>query len=191
MAALERKPAWLDHVPAIRDWNLPQSFERLRSAFKDQLGPRTGDRHYIRVLQLLMRHPTSPIDRAIGMLIHDSTELAEVKPAITAELIAQAADRLAAAIRLAFDEARDSLATAATPEQFNRFVDEFVGPMEVQPDGSVLQKRLPGSEIEESMRIPTMGKLVRVSKQMPPAGAEGNLQSNIAGGGFEPPTSGL
>jgi transposase len=87
VAALARKPAWLDHVPAMRDWNLPESFEQLRQKFKNQLGPRTGDRHYIRVLQLLMRHPAERIDRAIGMLIH--------KPAITAEQIALLVDRLA------------------------------------------------------------------------------------------------
>jgi hypothetical protein len=87
VAALERKPAWLDHVPALRDWKLPASFEQLRTTFKESFGPRTGARHYIRVLQLLMRHPTTRIDRAIGMMIH--------KPTVTAELIAQAADRLA------------------------------------------------------------------------------------------------
>ena len=87
VAALERKPAWLDHVPAMRDWKLPESFERLRQTFKTQLGPRTGERHYIRVLQLLMRHPTARIDRAIGMLIH--------QPTITAERIEQTADRIA------------------------------------------------------------------------------------------------
>ena len=86
VAALERKPAWLTHVPAMRDWQLPVSFERLREAFKRQHGPRTGERNYIRVLQLLMRHPTARIDRAIGMLIH--------KPNLTAEQIGLAADRL-------------------------------------------------------------------------------------------------
>ena len=86
VAALERKPAWLDLSPAIRDWNLPQSFERLRKTFKEQLGPRTGERHYIRVLQLLTRHPATRIDQAIGRLIH--------KPTVTAEGIAQASDRL-------------------------------------------------------------------------------------------------
>lgn len=29
--ALSRKPTWLDHVPAIRGWEPPASFERLRS----------------------------------------------------------------------------------------------------------------------------------------------------------------
>jgi transposase len=87
VAALERKPAWLDHAAPMRDWQLPESFEKLRATFKDQLGLRTGARQYIRVLQLLMRHPATRLDRAIGLLIH--------KPAVTAELIAQAADRLA------------------------------------------------------------------------------------------------
>lgn len=42
VAALSRKPAWLDHVPAMRDWPLPESFERLRRALDERLGPRTG-----------------------------------------------------------------------------------------------------------------------------------------------------
>lgn len=83
VAALERKPAWLAHVPAMRNWQLPESFERLRAAFKGHLGPRTGERHYIRVLQLLMRHPTSRIDQAINLLMDH--------PAITAERIEQTA----------------------------------------------------------------------------------------------------
>ncbi|MCY7300190.1 MAG: IS21 family transposase, partial [Ilumatobacteraceae bacterium] len=86
VAALARKPAWLTHVPAMRDWKLPESFGRLRKTFKEHLGPRTGERHYIRVLQLLTRHPATRIERVIEMLIH--------KPTTTAELIAQAADRL-------------------------------------------------------------------------------------------------
>jgi len=86
VAALSRKPAWLDHVPAIRDWQLPESFALLRKQFQARLGPRTGDRHYIRVLQLLPRHPAQRIDRAIGMSLHRST--------LTAEWIAQVVDRL-------------------------------------------------------------------------------------------------
>jgi hypothetical protein len=87
VAALERKPAWLDHVPAMRDWQLPESFARLRATFRTLHGPRTGDRHYIRVLQLLMRHPAARIDSVIGQLIH--------RPTLTAELIAEHARRLA------------------------------------------------------------------------------------------------
>ena len=54
-----------------------------------------------------------------------------------------------------------------TPKLFDRWVDESVGPIVVQADGTVIEKK------------------------MPPAEAEGTLQSRIAGGGFEPPTSGL
>jgi hypothetical protein len=86
VAVLSRKPAWLDHVPAMRDWQLPESFTLLRKQFRSRLGPRTGDRHYIRVLQLLARHPAGRIDRAIGLSLHRST--------LTAETIAQMADRL-------------------------------------------------------------------------------------------------
>jgi len=87
VAALLRKPAWLTHVPALRDWELPASFEHLRQSFKQCHGPRTGERHYIRVLQLLMRHPMARLDRVIGMLIH--------RPTITAEQITQLVERVA------------------------------------------------------------------------------------------------
>lgn len=87
VAALSRKPAWLDHVPALRDWALPESFEQLRTKLKELHGPRTGDRHYIRVLQLLPRHPAARLDRAIGMSLH--------RPTLSAELIGQVADRMA------------------------------------------------------------------------------------------------
>ena len=71
------------------------------------------------------------------------------------------------AVRDAFDQARESLASAATPEQFNRLVDEFVGPMVIQPDGSIAPKEI--ALVED----------------------QSHLQSCIAEGGFEPPTSGL
>jgi len=87
VAALSRKPAWLDHVPAMRDWKLPESFGKLRQRLKDLHGLRTGDRQYIRVLQLLMRHPAARLARVIGMTLH--------RPTLTAELIALVVDRLA------------------------------------------------------------------------------------------------
>jgi site-specific DNA recombinase len=74
---------------------------------------------------------------------------------------------LAAMVRKVFDEARENLAAAVTPEAFNRFVERFVGPLEIQADGTVKQKKTP------------------------PALAGGGLIRPIAGGGFEPPTSGL
>ena len=74
---------------------------------------------------------------------------------------------LAAVVAEVFDDARRRLTDVATPEQYNRMVDDLIGPMEIPPDGAVTQK------------------------QLPPASAEGGCKSVIAGGGFEPPTSGL
>jgi transposase len=122
VAALARKPAWLDHVPAIRDWELPESFTRLRAALRTGHGPRTGDRHYIRVLQLLMRHPATRIDRAIGMLIH--------QPNLTAECIAQRADRLS----------QSDTASSAAIEQQNEAVRRVQVPM---PDLRRFDRLLP------------------------------------------------
>jgi transposase len=87
VAALSRKPAWLDHVPAMRDWQLPASFELLRARLKELHGPRNGDRHHIRVLQLLTRHPATRLDRAIQMSLH--------RPTLTAEGLADIAQHLA------------------------------------------------------------------------------------------------
>jgi transposase len=65
LVVLERKPAALDHAPVYRDWHLPAAFAELRQALDARLGPRTGTRHYIRVLQLLAHHPLSRVERAI------------------------------------------------------------------------------------------------------------------------------
>jgi transposase len=65
LAALGRRPAALDHAPVLRDWRLPESFAHLRQALEGQLGPRTGARHYIRVLQLLAEHPLQRVQQAV------------------------------------------------------------------------------------------------------------------------------
>lgn len=113
VAALERKPAWLDHVPAMRDWQLPESFGRLRATLQTLHGSRTGDRHYIRVLQLLMQHPAARIDSVIGQLIH--------RPTLTAELIAEHARRLA--------DKDGSTPIPTTPEGQSEVVRRVVVPM--------------------------------------------------------------
>jgi hypothetical protein len=71
-------------------------------------------------------------------------------------------DAIAEAVRPVFERARRGLAQASTPQAFNKFVEQFVGPMEALPDGTF------------------------VPKQMPPAGAEDIVQRQVAGGGFEP-----
>jgi transposase len=65
LVTLERKPAALDHAPVYRDWQLPAAFGELRRALEQRLGARTGARHFIRVLQLLARHPLARVERAI------------------------------------------------------------------------------------------------------------------------------
>jgi transposase len=65
LVTLERKPAALDHAPVYRDWQLPATFTELRHALEKRLGVRTGARQFIRVLQLLARHPLARVERAI------------------------------------------------------------------------------------------------------------------------------
>lgn len=65
LVTLERKPAALDHAPVYRDWQLPATFAVLRRDFEARLGPATGARHYIRVLQLLAHHSVDLVERSI------------------------------------------------------------------------------------------------------------------------------
>jgi transposase len=67
LVTLERKPAALDHAPVYRDWQLPAAFAELRQTLEQRLGPRTGARHFIRVLQLLAGHPLARVEQAILM----------------------------------------------------------------------------------------------------------------------------
>src|SRR5262249_19829483 len=67
LVILERKPAALDHAPVYRDWQLPPVFAELRRSLEARLGPRSGARQYIRVLQLLAHHPMSRVEQAIGV----------------------------------------------------------------------------------------------------------------------------
>jgi hypothetical protein len=65
LVTLERRPAALDHAPVYRDWQLPAAFAELRQALEQRLGPRAGARQFIRVLQLLARHPVARVEEAI------------------------------------------------------------------------------------------------------------------------------
>ena len=84
-------------------------------------------------------------------------------------------DQLAETIRELFDAAQENLAAVATPEQYNRFIDQIIGPMEVAPGKRPVQKKMPAAEA-------TGDNLVNGKRHLPRL---------IAGGGFEPPTSGL
>ncbi len=66
LVTLERRPAALDHAPVYRDWQLPPAFAELRRCLERQFGQRAGARQFIRVLQLLARHPLARVEQAIG-----------------------------------------------------------------------------------------------------------------------------
>jgi transposase len=70
LAALDRRPAALDHAPVLRDWKLPEPFARLRRALEQGHGPLAGARQYVRVLQLLAEHPLSAVQEAVETALH-------------------------------------------------------------------------------------------------------------------------
>lgn len=65
LAVLERRPAALDHAPVLRNWQLPDSFTRLRPALEARHGPMAGPRHFARVLQLLGEHALEHVAAAV------------------------------------------------------------------------------------------------------------------------------
>ena len=48
--------------------------------------------------------------------------------------------RLAGAVRQALTEAQDSLATVTTPTEMRDFIEQYVGPMVLRPDGQIERK---------------------------------------------------
>ncbi|HZL49545.1 MAG TPA: IS21 family transposase [Terracidiphilus sp.] len=92
LPTLLRKPATLDHANVFTAWELPPSFQQLRQTMERIHGPRTGTRQYIRVLQLLMRHPVERLARALLACERQQT--------FTAENIAEKAAALAATAAL-------------------------------------------------------------------------------------------
>jgi hypothetical protein len=62
-------------------------------------------------------------------------------PSELAEQANENTGRLAYAVRQALAEARESLDAAATSAQLREFVERWVGPMVLQPDGTIAQKQ--------------------------------------------------
>ncbi|GMV98284.1 MAG: hypothetical protein AMXMBFR83_26360 [Phycisphaerae bacterium] len=139
--------------------------QRLRSQIADL------DRRIGAMTRLLVDPDIEPsakkaVSRQMGELETERERLQKV----VAELAQQANDntaRLAAAVRAALDEARASLAAAATPEELRDFVEKYVGPMVLKADGTIDKK------------TPT------------PDAAEVGVIRSIAGTGLEPVTSRL
>jgi transposase len=88
LPALLRKPGALDHSGVFQQWELPPSFESLRATLEELHGASAGTRQYIRVLQLLLRHPVRRIEQAI--------EACRRGKPLTAETVAAQAQCLAA-----------------------------------------------------------------------------------------------
>ena len=86
------------------------------------------------------------ISRQLGEQETERERLQGVFSAL-AEQANENTDRLADAVRQAVDEARESLAKAATNAELREFVERWVGPMVLQEDGTVAQ-RTPAAEDE-------------------------------------------
>ena len=65
LAVLDRKPAYLDQTTLFKELELPAAFSAARDRFCQQFGERTGTRHYIRLLQLLVSHPADRVAEVI------------------------------------------------------------------------------------------------------------------------------
>jgi transposase len=89
LAALERRPAALDHAPVYSDWEPTAALAGLRRELESKYGLPGGTRQFIRVPQLLGEHPQSRIGRAI--------EACRMGHAVSAEAIVQRTRALAAA----------------------------------------------------------------------------------------------
>ncbi len=61
---LERKPGALDYARPLSEWKLPESFQHLRTRLEED-AKATGTREFIRVLQLLEKHPADKVAEAI------------------------------------------------------------------------------------------------------------------------------
>jgi hypothetical protein len=66
-------------------------------------------------------------------------------------------ERLARAVRQAFEEARASFGNVAAPEQLNEFVRQHVGEMVVEADGAIHQKgTAPGAPGARQRKLPEL-----------------------------------
>jgi DNA invertase Pin-like site-specific DNA recombinase len=99
-------------------------------------------------LMTLMTNPdfdasaVKTVSRQVGELGRQRECLHEAMGRLAQEA-GETTEKLAAAVKQAMGEARASLAAIAGPAELNRFVDRFVGPIEIRGDG-VFQQKVPG-----------------------------------------------
>jgi transposase len=77
LATLQRRPAALDHAPVLREWQLPESFTRLRRELEQRHGQAAGARHFVRVLQLLGDYPQEQVEAAVATCLRRAEVHAE------------------------------------------------------------------------------------------------------------------
>lgn len=154
LPTLLRKPATLDHANVFTTWQLPPSFQQLRESLEHLHGPGTGTRHYIRVLQLLMRHPVERIERALAACRHRET--------FTAEIIAEKAAELAPHITLpgaSLDVLTPALSNITVPPPDLRRFDQLLS-------GSLLTEPQAQGEYDHDCPLhPTARDAAQVSPQ--------------------------
>jgi hypothetical protein len=123
LTTLERRPAALDHAPVYRDWQLPAAFGQFRQSLEQRLGRRAGTRHFIRVLQLLRRHPLPRVEQAIRQC-RPGADAAAVIAAV--ERSARDADGAASDLAWSVDPARPAALRVPPPDlsQFNRLLSQ-------------------------------------------------------------------
>ncbi len=122
LAILTTRPATLDHAPVYRDWVLPAAFADLRRHLETRLGRRAGVRHFIRVLQLLARHPLDRVERAI--------QLVRIRGDPDAARVTAAAERLARRPSPPSSDTAVSQPTTALPDlsRFNQLLRSHPNP---------------------------------------------------------------
>ncbi|MEW6252872.1 MAG: hypothetical protein AB1716_19720, partial [Planctomycetota bacterium] len=91
------------------------------------------------------------VSRQVGELEAERERLQQT----VAELASDANDntgRLAGAVRQAWAEAQESLATVATPTEMRDFIEQYVGPMVLKPSGDIARKDTAPAEAEAVKR---------------------------------------
>jgi transposase len=108
LAALDRRPAALDHAPVFRDWRLPACFADFRAELEAHHGAAAGSRRFARVLQLLGEHPLRRVNQAI--------EACRREHLFSAEAVIQRTRSLAAVEAAMTDAAAMPAGAAAAPQ---------------------------------------------------------------------------
>jgi transposase len=130
MAVLSRKPGYLDQTKLFKELRLPAAFGRLRERLVEELGERTGTRHYIRVLQLLGQCPAQRVAEVIEVCLNRAGT-----PRIRAEWITQKLNCPSDPATVALPaEMNGTLAAVQVPMPDLRRFDQLLNPSYLKGD---------------------------------------------------------